>query len=237
MMSDLFRYALDRMGASAGTDWKAPLARLHARYEAADDEATRRRLEADMVDAFMPMAAFISLKHSCPGIGFTAADAFEVGCPTIMTSLRRFDPALTQTGRRGLLNYVAQSFEWEILHAKKRSGRHAAAGVTSLDALESLDEVPELSETDDTSDVGRSGVRSVVDAALADMTPVDRWCAERRLANVSWQKIADDAVAELGISWSRQTWRNRWNDRVAPQLQAAMTRAGYGPEDIGRNDD
>lgn len=236
-MFDLFRYALDRMGASAGTDWKAPLARLHARYEAADDEATRRRLEADMVDAFMPMAAFISLKHSCPGIGFTAADAFEVGCPTIMTSLRRFDPTLTQTGRRGLLNYIAQPFEWEILHAKKRCGLHAAAGVTSLDALESLDEVPELAETDDTSDVGRAGIRSAVDAALADMPPVDRWCAERRLAGTSWKKIADDAVEELGISLSRESWRNRWNDRLQPQMQAAMTRAGYGPDDIGRNDD
>lgn len=235
-MSELFSYALDRMGSAAGTDWKVPLARLHARYEAADDEATRRRLEADMVDAFMPMAAFLALKHSCPGIGFTASDAFEVGCTTIMTSIRRFDPTLTTTGRRGLLNFVAQFFEWEIIHARERSGRHAAAGVTSLDALESLDAVPELAETDDTSDVGRPGVRAAVEDALAGMSPVDRWCAERRLANVSWQKIADDAVGELGISWSRQTWRNRWNDRVAPQLQAAMTRAGYGPEDIGRND-
>ena len=45
-MTSLFDEACRRYKASAGTDWKAPLARLHARYEAADDEATRRRLEA-----------------------------------------------------------------------------------------------------------------------------------------------------------------------------------------------
>lgn len=235
-MSRIFDDAVVRYREAAGTDWKAPLAKLYARYERASDERIKRRLEEKMIDAFVPMAAFLSLKHSRPSIGFTASDAFDAGLVALPSAFRRFDPALMPTGRRGLLSFAAQYFEWEVIHAKKKAAARAAAGISSLDALESLDSVPALAEDDaDLERVGQSGgVRRVVCEEIGDMPPVDAFLATTYvLEGRSMREVEKLGGEAVGQDVSRETWRWRWKTRVRPRLQAALDRAGYGPDDIG----
>lgn len=228
MTSDLYSEALRRIRTSPQPDWKTEMQELYDAWSACDDYDEQKRLEDEMVVAFLPLLAHVAYRYHNEAAGFTRRDAFEVGLARFPYALQMFKPERSPRGTRAFSSWMINAAERAMCAAlRKALTRRDIALVVSLDTSTNLPKRLMSADDDALRHVGQPGVEEVVEETIGEMSEMDALAARMILLRGATRQQVLDAFAERGREATLQSLRDRYHGYILPKLRWALVAAGY----------